>query len=114
MPTDRGVPRSFRRPDLRSKLYLHDIYACGAHHCRIDRRWLASPASAGVWRAAKGGEAQGERTRSSANLSRRRAAKETLAARLVSGYTIGAFIHVLLVIAPVSLLVQFVSGRRVV
>ena len=58
--------------------------------------------------------AQGERTRSSANLSRRRAAKETLAARLVSGYTIGAFIHVLLVIAPVSLLVQFVSGRRVV
>jgi Family of unknown function (DUF5670) len=47
-------------------------------------------------------------------LSRRRAAKETLAARLVSGYTIGAFIHVLLVIALVLLLVQFVSGRRVV
>jgi hypothetical protein len=33
---------------------------------------------------------------------------------LVSGYTIGAFIHVLLVIAIVLLLVQFVSGRRVV
>ena len=31
---------------------------------------------------------------------------------LVSGYTIGAFIHVLLVIALVLLLVQFVSGRR--
>jgi Family of unknown function (DUF5670) len=33
---------------------------------------------------------------------------------LVSGYTIGAFIHVLLVIAVVLLLVGFVSGRRVV
>lgn len=33
---------------------------------------------------------------------------------LVSGYTVGAFIHVLLVIALVLLLVQFVSGRRVV
>ena len=32
----------------------------------------------------------------------------------VSGYTIGAFIHVLLVVALVLLLVQFVSGRRVV
>ena len=32
---------------------------------------------------------------------------------LVSGYTIGAFIHVLLVIALVLLLVQFLSGRRV-
>ena len=32
---------------------------------------------------------------------------------LVSGYTIGAFIHVLLVIALVLVLVQFVSGRRV-
>ena len=32
---------------------------------------------------------------------------------LVSGYTIGAFIHVLLIIALVLLLVQFVSGRRV-
>ena len=32
----------------------------------------------------------------------------------VSGYTLGAFIHVLLVIALVLLLVQFVSGRRVV
>lgn len=31
---------------------------------------------------------------------------------LVTGYTIGAFIHVLLVIALVLLLVQFVSGRR--
>lgn len=33
---------------------------------------------------------------------------------LVSGYTIGAFIHVLLVIAVVLLLVGVVSGRRVV
>ena len=33
---------------------------------------------------------------------------------MVSGYTIGAFIHVLLVIAVVLLLVQFLSGRRVV
>jgi Family of unknown function (DUF5670) len=32
----------------------------------------------------------------------------------VGVYTIGAFIHVLLVIALVLLLVQFVSGRRVV
>ena len=32
----------------------------------------------------------------------------------VSGYTIGSFIHVLLVIALVLLLVQFVNGRRVV
>jgi hypothetical protein len=31
---------------------------------------------------------------------------------LVSGYTIGAFIHVLLVIAVVLVLAQFVSGRR--
>lgn len=33
---------------------------------------------------------------------------------LVSGYTIGAFIHVLLVIAVVLFLVGVVSGRRVV
>lgn len=33
---------------------------------------------------------------------------------LVTGYTIGAFIHVLLVIALVLVLVQFVTGRRVV
>ncbi len=33
---------------------------------------------------------------------------------LVSGYTIGAFIHVLLVIAIVLFLVGLVSGRRVV
>lgn len=32
----------------------------------------------------------------------------------VSGYTVGAFIHVLLVVALVLLLVQFLSGRRVV
>ena len=32
---------------------------------------------------------------------------------LISGYTIGAFIHVLLLVALVLLLVQFVSGRRV-
>lgn len=31
-----------------------------------------------------------------------------------SGYTVGAFIHILLVVAIVLLLVQFVSGRRVV
>ena len=33
---------------------------------------------------------------------------------LVGGYTIGAFIHVLLVIAVVLVLVQLLSGRRVV
>ena len=33
---------------------------------------------------------------------------------LVSGYAIGAFIHVLLVIAVVLLLVGLLSGRRVV
>jgi len=33
---------------------------------------------------------------------------------LVSGYTIGAFIHVLLIVALVLILVGFVSGRRVV
>jgi di/tricarboxylate transporter len=33
---------------------------------------------------------------------------------LVSGYTIGAFIHVLLVIAVVLFLVGLLSGRRVV
>jgi hypothetical protein len=32
---------------------------------------------------------------------------------LVSGYTIGAFIHVLLVIALVLVVVQLLSGRRV-
>ncbi len=32
---------------------------------------------------------------------------------MVSGYTIGAFIHVLLVIALVLVLVQFITGRRV-
>ena len=32
---------------------------------------------------------------------------------LVSGYTIGAFIHVLLVIAIVLFLVGFLSGRRI-
>lgn len=31
---------------------------------------------------------------------------------LVSGYTVGAFIHVLLVIAIVLFLVGFVGGRR--
>lgn len=31
---------------------------------------------------------------------------------MVSGYTIGAFIHVLLVVALVLFLVQLVSGRR--
>ena len=33
---------------------------------------------------------------------------------LVSGYTIGAFIHVLLVIAVVLFLVGLLTGRRVV
>ena len=33
---------------------------------------------------------------------------------LVSGYTIGAFVHLLLVIAIVLFLVGLVSGRRVV
>ena len=33
---------------------------------------------------------------------------------MVSGYTIGAFIHVLLVIAVVLFVVALVSGRRVV
>ena len=33
---------------------------------------------------------------------------------MVSGYTIGAFIHLLLVIAVVLFLVALVSGRRVV
>jgi hypothetical protein len=32
---------------------------------------------------------------------------------LVSGYTVGAFIHVLLVIAVVLFLVGLVSGRRI-
>ena len=56
------------------------------------------------------------------NLQGRRAMLYTIAVILlilwllgfVSGYTIGAFIHVLLVIALVLLLVQFMSGRRVV
>ena len=33
---------------------------------------------------------------------------------LVTGYTIGAFIHVLLVIAIVLVVVQVLNGRRVV
>ena len=32
---------------------------------------------------------------------------------LVSGYTVGAFIHVLLVVAIVLFLVRLISGRRV-
>jgi hypothetical protein len=32
---------------------------------------------------------------------------------LVSGYTIGAFIHVLLVVAIVLVLVRLISGRRI-
>jgi hypothetical protein len=31
---------------------------------------------------------------------------------MVSGYTMGAFIHVLLVIAVVMVLVQLITGRR--
>ena len=33
---------------------------------------------------------------------------------LVSGYTMGAFIHVLLVIAVILILVRIIQGRRVV
>ena len=33
---------------------------------------------------------------------------------LVSGYTMGAFIHVLLVLAVVLILVRLIQGRRVV
>jgi hypothetical protein len=33
---------------------------------------------------------------------------------LVSGYTMGAFIHVLLVVAVVLVLVRLIQGRRVV
>lgn len=33
---------------------------------------------------------------------------------LVSGYTMGSFIHILLVIAVIVILVRLVSGRRVV
>jgi hypothetical protein len=32
---------------------------------------------------------------------------------MVTGYTIGAFIHVLLVVAVFLILVQIISGRRV-
>lgn len=32
---------------------------------------------------------------------------------MVSGYAVGAFVHVLLVVALVLMLVQFISGRRV-
>ena len=31
---------------------------------------------------------------------------------LVTGYTMGAFIHVLLVVAIIIILVNFISGRR--
>lgn len=33
---------------------------------------------------------------------------------LVSGYTLGSFIHVLLVIAVIVVLIQIIQGRRVV
>jgi hypothetical protein len=33
---------------------------------------------------------------------------------LVSGYTLGSFIHVLLVIAVIIILVRLISGRKVV
>jgi hypothetical protein len=33
---------------------------------------------------------------------------------LVSGYTLGGFIHILLVIAVVVLILRLISGRRVV
>ena len=31
---------------------------------------------------------------------------------LVTGYTLGAFIHILLVIAVIMILLNFISGRR--
>jgi Family of unknown function (DUF5670) len=31
---------------------------------------------------------------------------------LVSGYTMGSFIHILLVVAVVMILINFISGRR--
>jgi hypothetical protein len=31
---------------------------------------------------------------------------------LVTGYTIGSFIHILLVVAVIMILVNFISGRR--
>jgi uncharacterized membrane protein YtjA (UPF0391 family) len=31
---------------------------------------------------------------------------------LISGYTIGSFIHILLIVALVLILVSFISGRR--
>ena len=31
---------------------------------------------------------------------------------LISGYTIGSFIHILLVVAVVMILVSFITGRR--
>lgn len=33
---------------------------------------------------------------------------------LVSGYTLGSFIHVLLVIAVIMILVRLISGRRAI
>lgn len=33
---------------------------------------------------------------------------------LVSGYTMGGFVHILLVVAVVVLLIRLISGRRVV
>lgn len=33
---------------------------------------------------------------------------------LVSGYTMGSFIHILLVVAVIVILVRLISGRRVV
>jgi hypothetical protein len=33
---------------------------------------------------------------------------------MVSSYTMGGFIHILLIIAVVSLLIQIIQGRRVV
>jgi hypothetical protein len=32
---------------------------------------------------------------------------------LVTGYTLGSFIHVLLVLAIIAILVQFLQGRRI-
>ena len=70
----------------------------------------------------RGWENAGAREPDSAQTEKEKATLYTIAVVLlilwflgfVSGYTIGAFIHVLLVIALVLLLVQFLSGRRVV
>ena len=33
---------------------------------------------------------------------------------MITGYTLGSFIHILLVVALIMILVNFISGRRVI